>query len=80
MKCLMCKRAEPQQGYTKVSFARGEFQLEVRDVPALVCPLCGEAYAGEVTTRRLLEMALRIEAMGTKVEIRSFEREFPENE
>ena len=43
MICLMCKKAEPLPGLTRVTFERGEFSLVVKNVPALICPGIGSA-------------------------------------
>lgn len=44
MKCVVCKQAETRPGVTTVTFARGEATFLVREVPAQVCPNCGEDY------------------------------------
>lgn len=72
MICLMCKQGEPLAGMTRVTFSRDEFNLMVREVPALVCPVCGEAYTDEATAERLLEMARETEGDGLQAEIRLF--------
>jgi YgiT-type zinc finger domain-containing protein len=73
MKCLMCKQAEPCPGFTTVTLERGELSLVLKNVPALVCPECGEAYADEATAARLLETALAMEAEGLQSEVLNFE-------
>ena len=72
MKCLVCKQSEPGPGLTTVALERGEFSLVLKNVPALICPECGEAYTDESTAARLLEIALEIEAEGLQVEVRTF--------
>jgi len=54
MKCVICKQAETRPGTTTVALERDGKALVVRNVPALVCPNCGEAYADESTASRLL--------------------------
>jgi YgiT-type zinc finger domain-containing protein len=54
MKCLMCKQAEPQAGLTAVTLKRGELTLTLKNIPALVCPACGESYVSEETAIQLL--------------------------
>ena len=49
MTCLICKAAEPVQGTTTVTLERGELTLVIKEVPALVCPNCGEDYVDEDT-------------------------------
>ncbi len=73
MKCLMCKQTEPLPGLTTVTLERGELSLVLKNVPALVCPQCGEAYTDEATAARLLEIALEMEAEGLQAEVRLFQ-------
>ena len=73
MKCLICKQGRPEPGLTKVTLERGELSLVLNNVPALVCPICGEAYADEATTVRLFETAREMEDSGMLVDVRSFE-------
>jgi YgiT-type zinc finger domain-containing protein len=73
MKCLICKQGQPEPGLTKVTLERGELSLVLSDVPALVCPICGEAYADEATAARLFEAAAEMEYSGLLVDVRPFE-------
>lgn len=73
MKCLICKQGQPQPGLTRVTFEQGEVSLILNNVPALVCPICGEAYADEATTMRLFEVVKEMEYSGNLVDVRSFE-------
>ena len=57
MICLICRKAQIVDGFTNIEFARGEFRLTVKSVPARVCPGCGEAYAEEVVAEQLLRLA-----------------------
>ena len=54
MKCLICKQDETQDGATTVTLERGALTLVIKDVPARVCPNCGEAYVDETVTAELL--------------------------
>jgi len=54
MNCLICRQAEAVDGLTSVNFERGEMRLVVNNVPARVCPGCGEAYVDEEVAVRLL--------------------------
>ena len=47
MKCVICHQAETVAGLTSVLLERGQMSLTVTNVPARVCPNCGEAYAEE---------------------------------
>ena len=57
MNCLLCRQAETVDGLTSVRFERGEMKLTVKDVPARVCPSCGEAYVDENVAVKLLQDA-----------------------
>ena len=49
---------------TSVHFERGEMRLVVNNVPARVCPSCGEAYVEEQVAVRLLREADEVSAAG----------------
>jgi YgiT-type zinc finger domain-containing protein len=68
----MCKKFDLIQGVTTITLERDELSLVLNNVPALVCPNCGEAYANESTAARLLETALEVEADGLQMEIRQY--------
>lgn len=72
MKCVVCNQAETIPGVTSVLLERGQLTLVVKNVPARVCPNCGEAYADENVTARLLHEAEQMYKMGAKVEIREY--------
>jgi YgiT-type zinc finger domain-containing protein len=57
MMCVVCHQAELVNALTSVGLERGELRLVVSDVPARLCPSCGEAYLEEQTARRLLQSA-----------------------
>ncbi|MDD2923517.1 MAG: type II toxin-antitoxin system MqsA family antitoxin [Anaerolineales bacterium] len=57
MKCLICLQSETVSGFTSIPFERGEFRVVINNVPAQVCPNCGEAYVDEDTAARLLSKA-----------------------
>ncbi len=44
-------------GITSISFERDEFRLLIKNVPALVCPDCGEAIVSEEAALHLLSLA-----------------------
>jgi YgiT-type zinc finger domain-containing protein len=68
MKCFICLQAETIHGLTSVLLERGQMALTVTDVPARVCPNCGEAYADATVTAHLLHQAERLAREGMKVE------------
>ena len=72
MKCLICKQGQPLPGLTTITLERGELSLVLNNVPALVCPKCGEAYADEATTAQLFEIAKEMEYSGLLMDVRPF--------
>lgn len=72
MKCVICHEAEAVASLTTVLLERGEMSLTVTDVPARVCPNCGEAYAEEAVAANLLLQAERMAREGMKVETREY--------
>ena len=72
MKCFICQQAETVAGTTSVLLERGEMTLTVNNVPARVCPNCGEAYADETVTANLLRQAEKMARAGTKVDVREY--------
>ena len=55
MICLICREAQTAAGFTTVQFEWDEFRAIIHQVPAQVCPACGEAYLDEETTSELLK-------------------------
>ena len=64
MTCLICRQAELVDGFTSVAFKRGEMRLVVNNVPARLCPSCGEAYVEEDVAVQLLRDAEAMSAAG----------------
>ena len=64
MICLICRQAEPVNGLTSVRFERGEMRLVINNVPARVCPSCGEAYVDEEVAVKLLRDAEEMSKAG----------------
>ncbi|MBN2117612.1 MAG: YgiT-type zinc finger protein [Anaerolineales bacterium] len=64
MICLICQKAETFEGLTSVTLERDEFRSVVNDVPARVCPRCGEAYLEEEVTVHLLRVAKELSEAG----------------
>lgn len=57
MNCLICRQADIVQGYTSITFERKEFRLLIRNVPAHICPSCGEAIVDEDVAIQLISKA-----------------------
>jgi YgiT-type zinc finger domain-containing protein len=72
MKCVICNQAEVVPGVTSVSLQRGESSLLVNNVPVQLCPNCGEAYADEMVTSRLLREGEKLVRAGTKADVREY--------
>lgn len=72
MTCVICKQAEPIAGKTTVTFNRGGAVLVFKDVPALVCPNCGEAYVDAKAGTQLLKQAEQAAENGAEVEVRHY--------
>lgn len=64
MICLICRQTAIRDGFASVKFERGEMHLMINNVPARICPSCGEAYVGEDVAKRLLHMAMEMSEMG----------------
>lgn len=64
MLCLICRQAETVDGLTSVHFECGEMRFFVKDVPARVCPSCGEAYVEEQVAVSLLRGVEEMSAAG----------------
>ena len=64
MICLICRQAETVDALTTVRFKRGEMRLVVINVPARVCPSCGDASVDDDVAVRLLEEAETMSAEG----------------
>ena len=64
MLCLICRQAETVDGLTSVHFERGKMRLLVNNVPARICPSCGEAYVEEQVAVSLLREADDVSAAG----------------
>ena len=72
MKCLVCRRADTRPGTTSITLARGEATIVFRDVPAQVCPDCGEDYVDEIVAGTLLHAAEEMAAAGTQGGVRTY--------
>ena len=72
MKCVICKQGNTRPGETTVTLERNGMTLVFKDVPAEVCPTCGEAYVDEKATEQLLKSAEEAARLGVQVDIREF--------
>ena len=66
MKCLICRQAEMVNGITSVTLERAEIRLTMKNVPAYICPNCGDACVDEEVAVRLLDIAERAVETGAR--------------
>jgi len=57
MICLICRHAELVNGFTSVTLERAEIKLTANNVPALICPSCGDACVSKDVAVWLLDRA-----------------------
>jgi hypothetical protein len=55
-----------------MTLERGPATVVVKEVPALVCDVCGEAYLDEAVTKQLFREADTAIARGAEVEVRRY--------
>jgi YgiT-type zinc finger domain-containing protein len=72
MKCVVCKQADTQAGVTTVTLERDGSTFVIREVPAQVCPNCGEDYVDSKVTTELLCTAERLSQAGAQVDVRRY--------
>jgi YgiT-type zinc finger domain-containing protein len=72
MICVICRNAEVGPGKVTVTLERGTATIVFKDVPARVCPNCGEQYVDEAVTAGLLEQAKEAAEAGGGVEVRRY--------
>jgi YgiT-type zinc finger domain-containing protein len=64
MICVICRQVEIVDGLTSVDFEHGKIHLVINNVPARVCPSCGEAYVEEDIALHLLHTAKEMTEAG----------------
>ena len=72
MKCVVCKQADTRPGITTVTLERDGATCVIREVPAQVCPNCGEDYVDSKVTTELLNTAERLSQAGAQVDVRRY--------
>lgn len=72
MKCIVCKQTDTRPGTTTVTLERDGLTVVFKNVPAQVCPNCGEDYVDAIVADRLMKDAEQTAHNGTQVEIRQF--------
>lgn len=69
MKCLDCKHGIPEKGKVTVSFDRNNCTVVIKEVPAMVCPVCNAYYLDESTTEKVLETGNAAIKNGAEIEV-----------
>ena len=64
MICLICRQAELVNGFTSVTLERAEIKLTAKNVPAFICPSCGNSCVSEDVAVWLLSSAERVVETG----------------
>ena len=72
MTCVICKQASTMAGTTTLTLERGGLTLVVKNIPAQVCPNCGEAYIDERAAAQVLKTGEQMARAGTQVDIRQY--------
>jgi YgiT-type zinc finger domain-containing protein len=72
VKCIVCKQTDTRPGTTTVTLERDGLTVVFKNVPAQVCPNCGEDYVDAIVADRLMKDAEQTAHNGTQVEIRQF--------
>lgn len=72
MKCVVCKQSETRPGFTTVTLQRGDSTFVMKDVPAQICPNCGEDYVDDKVAAEVLQSAEDLSRAGAQVDIRRY--------
>jgi len=72
MYCTICMQTTTQPGTTTLTLERGGATFVIKNVPAQVCPNCGEAYVDEQAAAQVLSTAEQMARAGTQVDIRQY--------
>ena len=59
-------------GFTSITFEREEFRLLIKNIPAHICPICGEAVVDEDVAIRLLSEAENVSRQGIYEGVRDY--------
>jgi len=75
--CMNCPEGEYQASAATRTLERGETILVVREVPALVCGLCGETAFSPAVSERLEELVEEAAAGGVETLVRRWREPQP---
>ncbi len=70
--CVLCRNGTIAPGLVTVTLQRGRTTVILKEVPADVCPNCGEHYLSSETTALVLARAEAAARNGAEVEIAAF--------
>jgi YgiT-type zinc finger domain-containing protein len=71
--CPMCPVGTLREGTTTLTMERGEATIVVKEVPADVCDICGEAFIDEDASEKVYEQTEAAVENGVKVNVRRFD-------
>ena len=72
MKCAICGLADTRQGTATVTLEREGSTVVLKQVPALVCPNCGEEYISDSVSQRLMAIAEEVVHRGKTLDVREY--------
>jgi len=72
VKCVVCKQTDTRRGVATITLQRGGARFVVKDVPAQVCPNCGEEYIDAKATAEVLRSTQNLARAGAQGDIRRF--------
>jgi len=72
MKCAICGLADTYPGTATVTLEREGSTVVMKQVPALVCPNCGEEYVSDSVSQRLMQIAEEAVHGGMTVDVREY--------
>lgn len=70
--CVICGKGETEPGFKSVVIDEGGPVTVLREVPALICKVCGEAYFDGETTKALLDATKEPVKEGVEFTVRKF--------
>jgi YgiT-type zinc finger domain-containing protein len=69
MNCIICRQAQTAGGFTSVTLEHGEFRIQINQVPAQICPECGEAIVAEAVAINLIRLAKHSSDQGIREDV-----------
>ena len=72
IKCRICRHGKTRPGSVTAPLERNGMTIVFREVPALLCENCGEAFHDEAVTAALLKQAEQAAAAGVEIDVRRF--------